>query len=271
MRVVFFGTPSEAVLALEGLIDRGHDIIAVVTRPDTRRGRGGSSSPSPVKEVALAHRIPVLDHPDETIELAGSADLGVVVAYGRIISDAVLAAFPMINIHFSLLPRWRGAAPVERALLAGDRTTGVCLMEVVSELDAGGVYAHREVEIGERETADELRRRLAVLGSSMLVDLLEHDLGTPTAQTGEVTYAAKMTTAERRIDWQDDPAAVDRLIRVGGAWTTFRGRRIKILECEPPVAGSRVEPVRVQPEGRAPMSFAEWRNGVRPADGEWFE
>lgn len=270
MRIAFLGTPAIAVPALEGLIGNGHQVVVVVTRPDTRRGRGGATSPSPVKAVALEHGIPVVSAAAELIDLADSIDLGVVVAYGRIITTDVLDAVPMINIHFSLLPRWRGAAPVERALLAGDRTTGVCLMQVVAELDAGDVYACREVEIAERETAERLRRRLADLGATMLIDLLAGELPAPTPQTGESTYADKITTDDLRINWQSDPARIDRQVRVGGAWTTFRGRRIKILECEPPGSGSRPVPLRVQPEGRPAMSYRDWLNGIGPIGDEWF-
>lgn len=270
MKIAFLGTPSVAVTVLESLIAGGHEIVSVVTRADTRRGRGTGSSPSPVKALALEHGLPVLVDPSELIDLGGDIDLGVVVAYGKIISSEVLAVVPMVNLHFSELPRWRGAAPVERAILAGDRRTGVCVMRVVPELDAGEVYACRSVDIGERETADELRRRLAVLGSDLLLDTLADGLRDPVPQTGEVTYAHKITSDDLRIDWSSAAHVIDRQVRVGGAWTTFRDRRVKIIETEPPIEGERLVPLRVQPEGRAPMAYEDWRRGMRPTDDEWF-
>ncbi len=154
-RLVYLGTPEIAVPPLRALHEAGHDIVLVVSQPDRRRGRGGAVSPSPVKAAALDLGVPVTDRVDDVID--AGADLGVVVAYGRLIRPHVLAAVPMVNMHFSLLPRWRGAAPVERAILAGDTVTGVCIMDVADELDAGDVYAVAEVPIGDTTTADQLR------------------------------------------------------------------------------------------------------------------
>ncbi len=154
---------------LRALVAAGFDVALVVTRPDKRRGRRGDLSPSPVKAAAVELGLPVSHDVDDV--LGTGADLGVVVAFGRIIKPHVLAALPMVNLHFSLLPRWRGAAPVERAILAGDERTGVCVMEVVDELDAGGVYRRAEVPVGDR-TADELRAELVAVGTDLLVDTL---------------------------------------------------------------------------------------------------
>jgi methionyl-tRNA formyltransferase len=274
MRLVYLGTPVVAVPPLDALVAAGHDVVLVVTGTDKRRGRGRSLSPSPVKEAALAHRIEVSHSVDDLLRVDG-LELGVVVAFGRIIRPHVLDALPFVNMHFSLLPRWRGAAPVERALLAGDDVTGVCIMRVEEELDTGGVYARIEVPIGERATADELRGTLVDAGSELLVDTLARPLddwfGRPDPQLGESTYAAKLSAADREIDWDAPVEVIDRIVRIGGAWTTFRGRRLKILAADliDGVDGSLI-PKRVQPEGKAPMSFDAWRNGSRPASGELF-
>ena len=166
-----------------------------------------------------------------------------VVAYGRIIKPHVLAALPMVNVHFSLLPRWRGAAPVERALLAGDDVTGVCIMAVEEGLDTGGVYARREVAIGPTTTADDLRRELVAAGTELLLDVLAHPLGEPEPQRGEVTYAEKLSPDDLALDWTRPADQLDRVVRVGGAWTTFRRRRLKVLAatpvaCEWPAGGA---------------------------------
>lgn len=267
MRLVYLGTPAMAVPPLEALVAAGHDVVLVVTGADKRRGRGGDTSPSPVKEAAARLGIPVTHRVDDALDAA--ADLGVVVAFGRIIKPHVLAALPMVNLHFSLLPRWRGAAPVERALLAGDDVTGVCVMAVEEGLDTGGVYAVEEVPIGPATTADELRRTLVDVGTRLLVDTLAEGLGEPAPQTGTPTYAAKIDPAELRIDWQAPAEQIDRLIRLGGAWTTFRGARVKIHAAQ--IDGGAIVPVLVQPEGKPRMSYDAWRNGARPAADEWFE
>jgi methionyl-tRNA formyltransferase len=210
----------------------------------------------------------VIEEPRRLLEIDPLPHLGVVVAYGRIIPAEVLERVPMVNLHFSLLPRWRGAAPVERALLAGDLVTGVCLMEVVEELDAGGVYDRRELAIGESDSATDLRNQLVDQGIEMLRDRLQHGLGQAIPQSGEVTYADKITTDDLRIDWSAGGSTIGRLVRVGGAWTTFRDKRIKLLEAE--VIDGRLVPLVVQPEGRRPMNYTDWRRGIRFEPGEWF-
>jgi methionyl-tRNA formyltransferase len=152
-----------------------------------------------VKAAAVTLGVPVTDRVDDVID--AGADLGIVVAYGRLIRPHVLAAVPMVNMHFSLLPRWRGAAPVERAMLAGDSMTGVCIMEVADELDAGGIYAVEQVPIGDTTTADQLRERLVEVGTSLLLDVVAEELPAPTPQSGEVTYAEKLRPEEWRLEW----------------------------------------------------------------------
>lgn len=270
MRVVFLGTPGIAVPHLTALHGAGHDIALVVTGADKRRGRGGRTSPSPVKEAALELGLPVSHRVDDVLDVG--AELGVVVAFGQIIRPHVLARLPMVNVHFSLLPRWRGAAPVERAILAGDDVTGVDLMRVEEGLDTGPVYARAEVPIGPDDTADDLRAALVEHGSRLLVEQLAApveewiDGGTP--QSGQATYAEKLRPTELELDWARPAVENHRRVRVGGAWTDFRGRRLKIHAAR--VEGGRLRPTVVQPEGKPRMDFESWRNGARPAPGELF-
>jgi methionyl-tRNA formyltransferase len=212
--------------------------------------------------------------------IGASADLGVVVAFGQLIKPHVLDNLAMVNLHFSLLPRWRGAAPVERALLAGDDDTGVCLMKVEEGLDTGPVYRRVVVPIGTSTTAEGLRRELVRVGTELLVEELLAGLGTPQPQTGEPTYAAKIVAEELHIDWTRSPVDVDRLVRLGGAWTTLAGKRLRIIAAELSdsiapasdcligdlVGGLRL--VTVQPEGKAPMPFEAFARGARLSELE---
>lgn len=231
--------------------------------------------PSPVKAAALELGLPVTDVVDRVVEV--DADLGVVVAFGRLIKPPVLAALPMVNLHFSLLPRWRGAAPVERAILAGDARTGVDLMVVEEGLDTGGIYRRAEVEIGPDETLDELRGRLVEIGTGMLIEELTAGLGPATPQAGEPTYAAKLEPDDRRLDWTMPAIDVHRRVRLGDAWTTHQGRRLKVWRTHVPPSGDGptapaadgpVELVEVQPEGKPRMPAAAWANGARWHPGD---
>jgi methionyl-tRNA formyltransferase len=266
---------------LRAVVADGHDVRLVVTRADKRRGRGGTLMPSPVKAAAQDLGLPVTDRVDDVID--AGAELGVVVAFGRLIKPHVLDALPMVNVHFSLLPRWRGAAPLERAILAGDAETGVCLMELEEGLDTGPVYVCSRLGIGAEETAAELRARLVDAGTDLLIDSLRTGLGTPTPQEGEPTYADKIDPAEHHIDWTRRAEAIHRVIRIGDAWTTFRGKRLKILRARLLENGlapgafddvrvgagdGALELVEVQPEGKGPMAAADWRNGARPQPDE---
>lgn len=274
MKLVFLGTPQMAVAPLRALVGAGHEVVLVVTRIDKRRGRGSGTAPSPVKAAALELGLPVSHVVDDVLTVVRDegAELGVVVAFGEIIKPHVLDVIPMVNLHFSLLPRWRGAAPVERAILAGDDVTGVCVMALEEGLDTGGVYARREVPIGAETTAAELRVELVDVGTRLLVDTLAAPhrewIDDPEPQTGDITYAAKFTSADFEIDWTKPTIDVHRLIRVGGAWTTFRGKRLKINEAG--LVDGRLVPLVVQPEGKAPMAFDAWRNGARPGPDELF-
>jgi len=286
-RLAYLGTPEVAVPPLRALVAAGHEVVAVVTRPDRRRGRGSASSPSPVKAAAVELGLPVTE---QLGDVAGAgAELGVVVAFGRIIPADVLTALPMVNLHFSLLPRWRGAAPVERAILAGDEVTGVCAMAVAEGLDTGNVYACKEVPIGD-QSLEELRGRLVAVGATMLVELLAAGPGglpEPVPQSGEPTYAEKIRPDELELDWGRPAVELARVVRLGRAHTTFRGRRLRVLEARaapegaadegPPgmlrdgsvlTGGGLLDLVRVQPEGGRPMEAADWWRGARPSPGE---
>lgn len=290
MRIAYLGTPGVAVAPLVALHDAGHDIVAVVTGPDRRRGRGTATSPSPVKAAAVERGLSVTH---DLGELSGSdAELGVVVAYGRIIPSPLLDEIPMVNLHFSLLPRWRGAAPVERAILAGDTMTGVCVMDVAAQLDEGDVHDRAEVPISDDVTADELRAELAAVGTDLLVRRLDVGLGAASPQVGELIYAHKLTSDDRRIDWSGSATQAHRVVRVGDAHTTFRGERFKIHRTTattiaddddrgPHPPGELVDdviacgvgalaPVEVQAAGAARMTWGSWRHGAQPRPGERF-
>lgn len=276
-RLVYLGTPEMAVPPLRALVDAGFEVVAVVTRVDKRRGRGGELGPSPVKAAATDLGIPVLHRVDDALDVG--ADLGVVVAFGQLIRPHVLAALAMVNLHFSLLPRWRGAAPVERALLAGDDVTGVCLMQLDEGLDTGPVHACVEVPIGALDTGASLRQRLVDEGARLLVHELTAGLRPPVPQRGEPTYAAKLSADDLRLDWTRTALERDRVVRLGGAWTVFRGKRLKVVEAvvaDPGAVGDELVDgtagglalVRVQPEGKAPMAYRDFANGARPVPGE---
>lgn len=276
------GTPVASVRPLVALHEAGHDIVVVVTGEDRRRGRRAEPSPSPVKEAALGLGLPVA-HDLDAVRDSG-ADLGVVVAYGHLIPADLLATVPMVNLHFSLLPRWRGAAPVERAILAGDATTGVCVMAVDVELDTGAIYSSIEVPIGPDDTADSLRDRLVDAGAGLLVETLGAGLGEPRQQEGEPTYAHKMEQADLELDWSRPAGELERIVRVGGAWTTFRGRRLKVWAARladgvDAVPGSLVGDtvatgegalrlLEVQPESRGRQPVEAWLMGARIQPGE---
>jgi methionyl-tRNA formyltransferase len=283
-RLVYLGTPELAVPPLRAIHHAGHEIALVVSRADKRRSRGGALLPSPVKAAALELGLPVTDQVDDVLGVG--ADLGVVVAFGRLIKPHVLDELPMVNLHFSLLPQWRGAAPVERAILAGDRETGVDVMAVEEGLDTGGIYAESRLAIDDDLTLDELRAVLVEHGTRLLLELLRDGIGEARPQIGEPTYAAKIEPHEHRLDWSQPAEQLARVVRLGEAWTTFRGRRLKVHraraheranlapgEIDGPVVGTAsgaLELVTVQPEGKAPMPYNSWRNGARPRPGEQF-
>jgi len=260
-----------AVPTLRAIVEAGHEVVLVVTAADKRRGRGAALVPSPVKAAATELGLPVTDRIDDVLDLDPPAELGVVVAFGRLIKPHVLAELQMINVHFSLLPRWRGAAPVERAILAGDEVTGVCVMDVEEGLDTGAVYRREEVVVGIDTTADELRAVLVDVGTRLVLDALANGLGAPQPQAGEPVYARKIDPAELQVDWTSPALDVHRLVRLGGAWTTHHGRRLKIwrTSLQPtgqgivvPTGTDPIEILEVQPEGKARMPAPAWANGA---------
>ena len=243
MRIVFMGTPEFSVPVLEALVDAGHEIAAVYCQPPRPAGRGKKDRPTPVHQRAVELGLPV-SHPtslkaaeDQVAFAELQAEVAVVVAYGLILPQAVLdaPARGCLNIHASLLPRWRGAAPIHRAIMAGDEKTGVCIMRMEAGLDTGPVLLRKETFIGATETTAELHDRLSILGAAVIVDALEGlpDLSaTPQPEVG-VTYAHKIDKSEAQIDWRRPAEEVDRLIRglspFPGAWFEHEGVRIKAL------------------------------------------
>jgi len=243
VRIVFMGTPDFSVSVLDALVEAGHEIAAVYSQPPRPAGRGKKDRPSPVHqradELGLEVRTPVsLKSADAQADFAAlKADVAVVVAYGLILPQAVLdaPARGCLNIHASLLPRWRGAAPIHRAIMAGDAQTGVCIMQMEAGLDTGPVLLRDVLDIGPQETTAQLHDRLSVMGARSIVAALDQlDQLTPQVQPEEgVIYAAKIDKSEARIDWSRSAQEVDRLIRglspFPGAWFEVGGVRVKVL------------------------------------------
>lgn len=244
MKLIFAGTPAFAALALEALIAAGHDLVLVLTQPDRPAGRGLRLTPSEVKTFSQKQRL-TIEQPAtlktaaaRALIAAANADAMIVAAYGLILPPDILRIPPLgcINIHASLLPRWRGAAPIQRAILAGDVETGITIMQMDEGLDSGDILLQRALGIGAHETAGELHQRLAVLGGELIVEALR-GLPAPVKQDAALaSYAAKITKAEARIDWCESAVAIDRKVRAynpfPGAVTALGGERIKIWRAE---------------------------------------
>ncbi len=291
MRVVFMGTPAFSVPVLEALHAR-HEVVRAYSQPPRPAGRGKKDRPSPVQERAEALGIPVRhpvrlrDAADQADFAALNADVAVVVAYGLILPKPILDAprLGCLNIHASLLPRWRGAAPIHRAIMAGDAATGVCIMQMDEGLDTGPVLLRREVPIGPQETTAELHDRLSLLGAEAILEALDRlpDLtAEPQADLG-VTYAAKIDKAEARVDWTRPAAEVDRQIRglspFPGAWADVQGERVKLLKSRLAVGQGApgkvldgftiacgtgaVEVLEAQREGKRPMAAGDILRGL---------
>jgi methionyl-tRNA formyltransferase len=306
VRLVFFGTPDFAVPSLRALLGEGFDVVGVVTQPDRPRGRSRSRLvPPPVKVAAEQDGVPVLQperpsHADFLEELRElTPDLGIVVAYGHILKPDLLAIPPrgLVNVHASLLPRFRGAAPIPWTILEGVETTGVTIMQLTEELDAGPILHQVETPVAPDETGGELAVRLAELGALALIEclaLMEEGLVTPRAQNDRyATYARKIDRDACRIRWNADAMSVARGIRAfdpePGAWTELDGRMVKlfgpthrsdsgepgtILTIAPRVViaaeiGS-VEIQEIQPDGRTRMPADAWARGRGAAPGQQF-
>jgi methionyl-tRNA formyltransferase len=261
MRIIFAGTPEFAVPTLNMLLASGHEVCAVYSQPDRPAGRGRKLQPSPVKETALAAGIPVLQ-PDslKTAEAvaqlaAFEPDLMVVVAYGMILPQAVLDVpkYGCLNVHASLLPRWRGAAPIQRALIAGDAETGVTIMRIVLKLDAGDMLHKEAVAIGAEDTAGDLHDKLAALGPIGLEKVLSQvEAGTVRAEPQDealATYAAKLEKSEAALDWTKPAEELDRLVRGLNPWpvaqTLYRGEALRIWRAQPIPGPAVAEPGKV--------------------------
>ena len=307
MRVLFAGTPHPAVPSLETLLaSPRHEVVAVLTRPDAPTGRGRRLEPSPVRRIAEEHGVEVLTprrprDPEFLERLAELApDACPVVAYGGLIPRAALEVPPRgwVNLHFSLLPAWRGAAPVQRALLAGDEVTGACTFLLEEGLDTGPVYGTLTEEVRRTDTSGDLLDRLAVAGARLLaatLDGIEDGTLRPVPQPLDgISTAPKLTVEDARVDWKTPAQHVDRQVRActpaPGAWTVFAGERVKLFPLAPLPGPSELAPGRiqvdkrgmvvgtgsghavrlgdVQPQGRKRMGAADWARGLRPADGE---
>lgn len=290
MKIIFMGTPDFSVSVLEAL-HQAHEIVAVYTQPPRPAGRGKSDRPSPVQARAMALGLPVR-HPvslrseDAAKDFAAlGADVAVVVAYGLILPQTILDAprLGCLNIHASLLPRWRGAAPIHRAIMAGDHETGVCIMQMEAGLDTGPVLMRESLMIGPEETTSDLHDRLSALGARLILQTLDQLPLAAVPQPAEgVTYAAKIDKAEARVDFTRPAVEVDRLIRglspFPGAWTEVNGERVKLLRSRI-AAGTgtpgqvlggftiacgtgAVEITEAQREGKRPMPAADVLKGL---------
>ncbi len=268
LRVVFFGTPQFAVPTLDHLLSSRHDVVGVVTQPDRPRGRGQAVTDAPVKARALAAGLPVLQpttlkDPTVVAALAAlSADIGVVAAYGKILTDAVLTTprLGMINVHASLLPRHRGAAPIHRAVMAGDAVTGVTIMRVVKALDAGAMLATVERPIGIDDTSDLVERDLAEMGAALLVDTLNRLSHGPVEETPQddaaSTYAHRLTKDDGIVQWERPATELHNQIRGLYPWphaySFIQGRRVilwKSAARPAETSGAPGEIVRIDPDG----------------------
>jgi methionyl-tRNA formyltransferase len=309
LRVVFFGTPGFAVPTLEALLRSRHQVVGAITQPDRPRGRGHRLSDAPVKQVAVAAGLPVLQ-PDRLGDVAFldqfislNADLGVVAAYGKILSERVLGVprLGMVNVHASLLPAYRGAAPVHRSIIAGERETGVTIMRVVKALDAGPMLASVRRPIGRDETSEEVERDLATLGAALLVSTLDR-LGSDgihevPQDDSRATYAHRLIKADGGIDWTLSAERLHNMIRGLHPWphayTFLSGHRFILLRSDwSSDAVADVAPgvvvradadrltiatglgtlhiVQIQPEGKRPLSAREFLAGHRIAPGNRF-
>ncbi len=301
LKLVFAGTPEPAVPSLDALLASRHDVVAVVTRPDAPAGRGRTLRPSPVRERAEEAGLEVLtpDHPrdpDFQERLRALApDCCPVVAYGALIPQPVLdiPRLGWVNLHFSLLPAWRGAAPVQHALLHGDEVTGATTFLLEAGMDTGPVYGVTTEDVRPTDTSGDLLTRLATAGAGLLVatlDGLEDEALQAVPQLAEgISLAPKITVADARVDWTAPALRVDRVVRActpaPGAWTTLRDRRVKlgpvtvtedVLEpgqVRDGCVGTATTAVRlgeVRPEGKGPMAAADWLRGLRLDPGERF-
>jgi methionyl-tRNA formyltransferase len=261
MRIAFMGTPDFAATALAALRAAGHELVCVYTQPPRPAHRGKQLSPSPVQRLAEAHSLPVRtpvslrDAEAQAAFAALSLDLAVVAAYGLILPQAILDAprFGCLNIHASLLPRWRGAAPIHRAIMAGDAQTGICIMQMEAGLDTGPVLLRETMAVAPDDTTASLHDRLATMGGQLCVTALAgYAALVPTPQPAEgMTYAHKIDKAEARLDFSKSADELERLVRAlnpfPGAWLEVGGERIKILRAKNNIHADMIEPGMIEP------------------------
>jgi len=288
-RIVYIGTPQIAVAPLQALVAAGFDVELVVTGVDKRRGRGTQTTANPVKTAALALGIPISHDINDVLKLNPDGLLGVVVAFGSIIATEILQHVPMINIHYSALPRWRGAAPVERAILEGDNTTAVCIIQVVEQLDAGDVLATAPCTIRDDDSVAGLRDRLGHLALPLLIDICSNGVSSQQAQVGDVVIARKISTNDLAIAWSSSPDQISRQVRLGNAFTFFEGKRFMVHEVSRVseqlpkgsisfkdgmvLVGTREDSLQlltVQPEGKPRIAASEWARGARLTNASAF-
>jgi len=272
MKIIFAGTPEFALPVLQVLLDGSHELVAVYTRPDRPSGRGQRLTESPVKRLASRFAIPVCqpgtlrDRDAQAAVDAFRADLMIVVAYGLILPPAVLTMprLGCINVHASLLPRWRGAAPIQRAILAGDRETGVCLMQMEAGLDTGPVLASAACPIEPDDTGGRLHDRLSVMGAQLLKENLDRyargELEPREQDDSQASYADKLEKAEAMIDWTMSAEQIARQVRAFNPWpvaeTRYTGRQLRIWEAMPVVISTQHPPGMVLGAGKSGIDVA---------------
>jgi len=309
LKVVFMGTPEFAVPSLKALLDAGYEVVLVVTQPDRPAGRGRRITPPPVKEFAEKHGLRVIQ--PESLKSGDflkllkelSPDLIVVVAYGKLIPGEVLTIpkYGVLNVHASLLPKFRGSSPIQSALLSGERETGVTIMEVTEKLDSGPILLQESIPIGEDDNAGTLHKKLSTLGAALLVKaisgMVSGKLKPKPQDDSKATYCRKITKQMGRIDWSLDASSIVNMVRAFTPWpsafTSFRGKLIKITDARAVDCPEGADPgtvisagkgalvvkagrgcvrvMRVKPEGRREMSAEEFINGYRVCPGDVLE
>jgi len=301
--VAVAATADVAIPTLEWLLTSKHHLLRVVTTPDSKVGRGKVLTPSPVAIWAEAHALEVLK-PDSSAEMMDAfqdVDIVLAVAYGRILPGEILKVpkFGFLNLHFSLLPAYRGAAPVQRSILHGDVTTGISIFQIDENLDTGPTYIQKEFRIPENTTSQDVLNELSYLGASsfdIVLDLITQGVAPIAQSTKGVSFAPKVTKEEAKIQWQEKAKRITCLIRAftpnPGAWTTHRGSPLKITAASEEISEKKLEPgtlhvvgkrlfigtitnaveiFRVVPAGKNEMTASEWINGARLSEGETFE
>ena len=303
MRLGVAATPPVALPTLDWLLSSGHELARVITQPDRPAGRGRAMRESVVGQWATEHGVPVLKpgKPEDLLEKLGDLDLVITIGYGVILPETVLSIpkFGFINLHFSHLPAWRGAAPVAHAILNGDAITGVSVFKLDAGMDTGPIFVSREIAIGSQESAGELLQRMAEVGPEVVAEALEliAEGLVPTVQSADgVSYATKIHKEDARIDWTKSATVLDRQVRAftpePGAWTLWRGQPLQISKAHPAIpeaplqageisllagslfvgcaAGEALQVEKLRPAGKKEMAATQWFNGARVLAGELF-